>query len=596
MSLDGAFLHLVKTELKAKNLIGARVDKIHQPSRDEIVLHLRAQGGTSRLLFSANPMSARVCLTESPAENPKTPPMFCMLLRKHLGGGRLEEIAQDGLERILSLDFLCMNEIGDMVTNRLVIEIMGRSSNIMLLTRSDAGWRVIDSIKRVTDEVSSVRRVLPNITYELPPRPERLLITSCGNDEVVAALAEHRHERLHKALLKIFEGISPIFARECAYYAARDVDIAAGDVLDKPSALDRLLFFITRAREALSGGTARPVLVSSPVEGRAGKPLDFCFVPVEQYGGEMLVTPYDSASALLDAFFSSRSAADRMKQRSGELLKRLVNTYERILRKTELQKQELQACREREQFRVRGDLINANIYRIEKGQKSVTVDNYFTGGQETIELDARLTPAQNAQKYFSEYKKRYTAEKMLTTLIAEAEKELIYVDSVFDAVSRASGDSELEEIRRELVETGYLRGRSSPKGKKGEKQPKSLPPLRFVSSSGIEILVGRNNRQNDTLTLKTARPDDIWLHTQNIAGSHVIVCHADPDDATLTEAAQLAAYCSKARDSSRVPVDCTAVRYVKKPHGAKPGMVIFTNNKTLFVTPDENLYKTLKKE
>ncbi len=455
---------------------------------------------------------------------------------------------------------------------------MGRHSNIILIRDG----RVVDSIKRVTDDISSVRRVLPNIQYETPPRAERLNLLEVSPEDVWERL-KGSPERLAKRLLSVLEGVSPIFARECAYYAARDVDIACSDLTE--SMRDKVLFYLSKAKKSLEGA-AEYTIVSE----LGGKKKDFCFVNIEQYSTAMLISHAESANSLLDGFFAAADRTERTKQRAKDLLKLLMNSYERVSRKLELQKKELAECSEREVFRVCGDLINANIYQLEKGMTKCTLEDFYSGEPREITLDARLTPAQNAQKYYTEYRKLDTAEKMLTELIEKGGEELIYIDSVFDCVSRTENEAELAEIRRELREQGYLRsGKSDEKIKKTE-------PLRYVSTSGYEILVGKNNRQNDTLTLKTARAADIWLHTKDIAGSHVIIRTAEkgaPDEETIMEAAELAAYHSKGRSSSQVPVDYTAVKFVKKPAGAKPGMVIFTNNKTVYVTPDEETVKRL---
>ncbi len=580
MSLDGAFLHIVTNELQP--LVGARVDKVYQPSREEIVLSLRTfRDGGKKIVLSANSVSARLNLTEAGFENPQQPPMFCMLLRKHLGGGKLTAIRQDGLERIVSIDFECTNEIGDIVTNTLIAEIMGRHSNIILVRDG----RVIDSIKRITDDISSVRRVLPGIQYEAPPRQDRLCLLECAPEQVLEAVKDSP-ERLCKKLTSVLEGVSPILTREIAWYSAKDVDIACNALTD--SATDRLKFILNRIRSALNGGECDFTVVSE----LGGKKKDFCFINIEQYSTAMLVTHCDSANALLDGFFASQDRSERTKQRAHDLLKLLMNSYERVSRKLELQKKELAECSEREVFRVRGDLINANIWRLEKGQTKAVLEDFTTGEPVEIQLDPRLTPAQNAQKYYTEYRKLDTAEKMLTDLIAKGRQELLYIDSVFDAVSRTDSEADLAEIRRELREQGYLKGGV----RADEKVKKTSAPLRFRSSEGFEILVGRNNRQNDQLTLKTAKAGDIWLHTQGIAGSHVIICTGgkQPGEQTLFEAAQLAAYHSKGRSGSGVAVDYVPVKFVKKPAGSKPGMVIFTNNRTLFVTPDENLVNSLK--
>lgn len=580
MSLDGAFLHIVCNELQP--LVGARVDKVYQPSREEIVVSLRTyRDGGKKIVLSANSVSARVNLTTAAFENPQQPPMFCMLLRKHLSGGRLMAIRQDGLERIVSLDFECTNEIGDIVTNSLVAEIMGRHSNIILVRDG----RVIDSVKRITDDISSVRRVLPGIQYEAPPRQDRLCLLDVEPQQVLDAIADSP-ERLCKKLSAVLEGVSPILTREMAWYSAKDVDAACNALSD--SAKDRLRFILGRVKSAVSGGECCFTVVSEP----GGRKKDFCFINIEQYSTSMVISHENSANELLDGFFASQDRTERTRQRAHDLLKLLMNSYERVSRKLELQKKELAECSEREVFRVRGDLINANIWRLEKGQSKAVLEDFTTGEPVEIQLDPRLTPAQNAQKYYTEYRKLDTAEKKLTELIAKGQQELVYIDSVFDAASRTDSESDLAEIRRELREQGYLKGGV----RADEKVKKTSDPLHFRSSEGFEILVGRNNRQNDQLTLKTAKATDIWLHTQGIAGSHVIIRTEgrQPGEQTLFEAAQLAAFHSKGRSGSGVPVDYVAVKFVKKPAGAKPGMVIFTNNRTLYVTPDENLVNSLK--
>lgn len=573
MSLDGALLHCVKEELK--ELVGGRVDKIYQPSKEEVVISLRLLNGGDRsakkIIFSANGSNARVNLTKSDFDNPQSPPMFCMLLRKHLSGGKLINIRQDGLERILYFDFECVNEIGDIVTNTLTAELMGRYSNIILMR----GDRVVDSVKRVADEEKGLRRILPNIVYEAPPKQERLNILETSSDVITAEISG-KTERLAKALMNTLEGISPVFARECAFYAAGDTEITC-DRLDGKSQ-ERLKEFLDKARSALSGKAEFTLL-----KDENGKNKDICFVNVNQYGDLYTVSHFDTANELLDAFYSADSNSERTRQKAHDLLKLLNTAKERVSRKLELQRRELADCSKREDYKICGELIGANIYQLEKGMTKAVLDDYYTGEKREIKLDPRLTPSQNAQKYFTEYKKLLNAEQKLTGFIKKGEDELVYIDSVLDSVSRAETDAELGEIRRELTEQGYRHSNPKTDGK-----PKKLSePLKFTSSDGFTILVGKNNRQNDQLTLKTARATDIWLHVQNIAGSHVIIVTdgKKPPEQTLVEAAKLAALHSKARNSSRVPVDYTAVKFVKKPAGAKPGMVIFTNNKTLYVTP-----------
>lgn len=567
MSLDGAMLKYVREELS--ELVGSRIEKIFQPSREEVVISFRkpnsSDRGAKRVIFSSNGSAARVNLTEAALENPPSPPMFCMLLRKHLGSGRLLGIRQDGLERILYFDFECVNEIGDIVTNTLIAEIMGRFSNIILVR----GERVIDSIKRVTDEISGVRRILPNIVYETPPRLERVDFFA-EKDRKISALIENKTERLAKALPAVLEGISPIFAREAAFYAAGDTDAVCCELTDEQK--ERLDDFFDNARKAAC---------FTEIIDESGAKKDFSFVDVNQYGNGFAKRHFASANALLDDFYEKKS--DRASQRARDMLKLIKSRAERTARKLELQKKELADCADRENLRACGDIVNANIYRLEKGMTSAVLDDFYTGEQRKIALDARLSPAQNAQKYYSEYRKLCTAEKMLTGLIKEGKSELSYYESLLDSVTRAKTDGELTEIKRELAEQGLIRG------EKTLSKPKKSEPLKFRSSDGFTILVGKNNKQNDELTLKTSKASDIWLHVKDIAGSHVIIKTEGktPPERTIVEAARLAAYHSKAKNGSGVPVDYTAVKFVKKPAGARPGMVIFTDNRTLYVTPSE---------
>lgn len=573
MALDGAFLYMVKKELEP--LIGGRVDKISQPSREEMVITLRTRGGNEKLFFSAAAGSARVHITKSSIENPKVPPMFCMLMRKHLGGGRLLGIRQDGLERILYFDFEAMNELGDMVTVTLAMEIMGRCSNLVII---NSEGKIIDSIKRVDPEMSRERPVLPGMTYSYPPRDHRLDFRNCTAEDIAKAAETLPEADLSKTLIKIFEGISPIAAREWVYYAAKGSDAAKSDLHGE--LLERLAFAVRQTAEECAEGKC----VYTAVKDGNGLLKDFSFMPIYQYGGLMTAQEFDSACALLDYFYSERDSVSRMKQRSQDMYRLLQNASERIARRLANQREELKASADREKFKLMGDLISANLYRVEKGMGSVTVENFYDEScpQIEIKLDKRLTPSQNMQKYYGEYRKADTAEKMLTEQIAKGEEELAYIDSVFDALTRTKSEDEVNELRLELAEQGYIRA-----AKLKGKPPKARPPLEFVSPEGFTILIGRNNKQNDMLTTKLADKTDIWLHTKDITGSHVIIRaggKAVPDE-TVLYAARLAAFHSKAKNSSQVPVDYVPVRFVKKPSGAKPGMVIFTNNRTLYVTP-----------
>ena len=582
MALDGAFLYAVKNELQP--LVGGRIEKIHQPSREESVISIRTRSGSKKLYISANAGSARVHVTEKSVDNPQTPPMFCMLLRKRLGSGKLIAVRQDGLERILFLDFECVNELGDVVTVTLACEIMGRCSNLIVI---DHEGRVIDSIKRVDEEMSRERMVLPGMKYTLPPRDDRLNFLTAEPDEIKERLREVQPAELSKALIRVFEGISPVLAREWTFFAGRGAELRS-DTVDGDQ-LDRLLFAIKSAKQKLTEGECCFCVASD----RDGMLKDFSFVRLNQYGTLMLTKELGSASELLDYFYYERDRAARTKQRANDLFKLLVNLTERTSRRISAQQQELAACAERDRFKLWGDLISANIYRIQKGDSSAEVENFYEEGcpKVSIELDMRKTPAQNAQRYYSEYKKCVTAEEKLAAQIEKGEEELAYLDSVFDALTRAESENDIIQLRLELVQQGYIRS-----GGGKAKPPKALPPIEYRSSDGYTILVGRNNCQNDQLTLKFAEKSDIWLHTQTITGSHVIIVTdgATPPDKTIEEAAIIAAVNSKGRNSTLVPVDYCLARYVKKPSGAKPGKVIFTNYKTAFVKPDTELEQSLR--
>ncbi len=575
MALDGAFLSAVKNELDF--LIGGRIDKIHQPSREEVVMAFRSHGTNCKLLFSANANSARVHITKMGVENPKTPPMFCMLLRKHLGNGKLLDIRQDGLERILYFDFEAMNELGDMVTVTLAMEIMGRCSNLVIINSDN---KIIDSIKRVDSEMSRERMVLPGMTYTFPPRDNRLDFRTADAMQIHAALDNIPDGNLAKCLIKIFEGLSPVVAREWVSYASRGMDLNKSDMTD--DVFDRLVFYIKKSADELINKNCTFTVIKE----KDGAFKDFSFMPINQYGSLMVTKNVDTACETLDYFYSERDNVSRMKQRSNDLYKMLISSTDRISRRLQAQKEELKVSAERDKLKLFGDLISANMYNIQKGMDNITVQNFYDENYAdiTIPLDIRLNPSQNMQKYYGEYRKADTAEKILTKQIAQGEEELAYIDSVYDALTRTNSEDEVNELRLELAEQGYIRSSKLSKSK----PPKSRPPLEFVSPDGMRILVGRNNKQNDMLTCKLAEKTDIWLHTKDITGSHVIIQtngNPEPSDETVLYAARLAAFHSKAKNSSQVPVDYVQVKFVKKPSGSKPGMVIFTNNRTCYVTP-----------
>ncbi len=584
MALDGAFLRHIKKEIEEK-AIGAKVDKIYQPNREEMVLSFRTRSDNFKLLMSARANSARINFTRTVPENPKAPPMLCMLLRKRLAGARLAAVRQPGLERMLCLDFDATSELGDAIRLTLVMEIMGRYSNIIFV---DENGKVIDALKRVDAEMSSERLVLPGMTYQLPPPQNKLCLLDVPAPEIINRIKRIPADmELSKALLETLQGVSPIVCRELQHLTGHGNEITIQNMSEEQ--YERLSFFLTRIADTVKNTAGQPFMVTNPKQ----KPMDISFLKIEQYGLTAVVTRRESFSELLDAFYDERDRIDRMRVRSQDLLRILTTTSDRLSRKINLQHAELEHCAQRDTMRIYGDLINANLYQLQKGAAFAELQNFYDESLPLmkIKLDTALTPAQNAQKYYKAYHKARTAEEMLTVQIQQAQQELSYIDTVFEELSRAATEHDLAEIRTELMEQGYIR---APKGK--QKQPALLGPMEFVSSDGFRILVGRNNRQNDRLTMKQANNNDIWLHTKNIPGSHTIVVTEGRKvtETALKQAAMLAAFHSRGRDSSQVPVDYTEVRNVSKPQGAKPGMVIYVNNKTLYVTPSVRLAEELK--
>ncbi len=582
MPLDGLFLNRLKNELTGL-ILGGRVDKIHQPAKETIVVAMRAQGGNHKLLISASASNPRLHFTAQPQDNPKSPPMFCMLMRKHLTGAKLVDIRQVGLDRILQFDFETVNELGDRIIMTLAVEIMGRHSNIILI---GPDRRIVDSIKRINDEMSRVRPVLPGMTYTLVPAQNRLSLFEATPAQIIERIQAGPDLELSKALLQALEGVSPLVCREIAHHAARGAEVAVSKLTEEH--FIRLKFYLSQLIDRLSANETNPTMLVDA----AGKPKDFTFLDINQYGHALVCRSYDTYSDLLDHFYNERDRIDRMHQRSADLLKLLVNLADRTSRKLAAQREELKTSTERERLKIYGDLINSNLYRLEKGQKIASLENFYQEGSPAvqIELDPRLTPSQNAQRYYAQYRKADTAEKKLRALIEQGEAEQQYFESVFDELSRASLESELTAIRAELAAGGYLK-RTAKRGMKEEK----LPPLRFLSDDGFTILCGRNNTQNDSLTLKESRNSDLWFHTQKIPGSHVIVITEGRKvpDRTLEQACVIAAYHSKARESGKVLVDYTEVRNVWKHPSGKPGLVLYEPYQTAVVLPDGELVQRL---
>ena len=581
MPLDAICLRALTNELKGQ-LLGARIDKVQQPARDQIVLLLR---GNLRLLINAGPNQPRVQLTEVLRENPAEPPMLCMLLRKHLVGGRITEIEQSGLERIVTFTVRSVNELGESGTKKLVLEAMGRRSNLLLLDEDD---RILDCMRRVEFEVSGARALLPGLYYQLPTPLDKLSpLTDPEGAVELARRGGGAEETVERFLLDRYLGISPLIARELALraFGAADARFA-----DRSDGCERLAAEMERLAEAVRENRFTPTMLS-----REGKPVDFTYCPITQYGAETAQTTFPTFSALLDAFYTERDRQEAAQRRGRELTRTVTSAHDRVVRKLGMLEKEYAASQDRDTLRLYGDLITANLYRMERGAARLTAQNYYdeNGAELDIPLDPLLTPQQNAAKYYKRYTKAKTAEKHLREQIDKAVGERDYLESVQGEIALAQTEAEFAELRRELQETGYLR--RSGKEKKGREKP--IAPREFRSSSGLRILVGRSNVQNDALTRK-ADKRDLWLHTQKIHGSHVILCTEDGsyDDESLHEAALLAAYYSQAQGGSNVPVDYTSVKYVKKPAGARPGMVVYETYRTLYVTPDEEAIRRLNRK
>lgn len=547
MALDGIFLYHLKNEI-ASFAVDSRVDKIHQPSRDEIVISLRSREGSRKLLMSCNADSARIHFTEFAPENPPKPPMFCLMLRKRLTGAWITSIEQDNLERILRINFSGTDELGDKTNYALIIEIMGKYSNIIFVDRDN---RIIDSLKRVDESKSHIREILPGVTYVAPPAQDKLNIFT-DDISVIKEKIAVSNKGTYKAFLETVKGVSPIVCRE----------IENGLSLEEFKKM-----------------AENPVPTAVIVE----TPKDFTFIDVKQYGNIAEIKTYESFSKLLDFFYYEKVRLMRIKARSSDLFKALTTLQERAVRKAVNRQNELDECRDKETYKLFGDLISANQYRLEKGAPYYDLENYYDDNKIIrIPADVTMTPSQNSQKYYKEYRKKQIAESKLNDFISQAKAEADYFDTVIDELSRAKTDSEISEIKEELAAGGYIK-----RGQNKNKNTKSLKPMQFTTRDGFNVLVGRNNLMNDRLTLKTAKNYDTWFHVQDTAGSHVIceTSGTEITDTAIHDCAVIAAYFSKARESSNVAVDYTLVKNVKKPNGAKPGYVIYDPYKTEYVTP-----------
>ena len=581
MALDAATLALAAAELKNR-LLDAKIAKIFEPTRDELLITLRTRTETLPLLLSARSGSARVCLTAESFENPDTPPSFCMLMRKHLMGGRVLDVRMEPGDRIVYFDFQCVNEMGDLVLNTLCAELMGRYSNLVLVQNG----RIIDALKRVDFEDSQVRQLLPGLGYTVPPKPARPDFLAVSSASLVAAACQ-KDLPVADALGRTVAGVGPVVTREAAWCAFGETTLHACE-LDEAG--KRALIDAIDSIKAEYDAGGHPCSVISP----EGKPVEFTFFRPQQYGDTFVIKEWLSFSELLEGYYSEKDRAERLRTKSKELHKAVRNMYDRAVRKQAARKEELATAGKSEKLRLYGELLSANLYHIEKGMTEVTVPNWYDEGREvTIPLDLRYSPAQNAQNYFRNYKKKQTAARMLVELLDAGEKEIAYLETVLYEVETAAGEAALNEIRAELKSQGYLKYY-----KQRDKKQKPADYLRFVSSDGFEVLVGRNNTQNERLTLHTARGKDLWFHTQNAPGSHVVVMSEGQDipDSTKEEAAQLAVLHSSQSKGVKVAVDYTEVKNIRKTGDLKPGMVLYEHYETAYITPDPTLAQRLAKK
>lgn len=571
MALDAILLSGLVAELSEK-LEGARIDKVQQPERDKIILSLRSKGENLKLLISSAAGSGRIQLTTASFENPASPPMFCMLLRKHLIGGKIVKLTQPDWERLVLVDIISSNELGDSVDLRLAVELMGRSSNLVLIGNDG---RIIDCLRRMDYGGDAERILLPGMIYRLPPKQKKPLILKLDENERNALLADISYEKpIDKALMDTFSGLSPLMCREIS---AR----CRGNVTMLPTVISAFC-------DSVLAAELTPILISSE-----NKPQDFSFMYLNQYGDAFSQQIFSSFNELLDAYYLRRELLQSRQTRAKELTHLVKTNRDRIAKKLGLQNEELLKAEDREELRRSAELLTANLYRVKKGDSSVTVENYYDGGKELkIKLDPLKTPQQNSAAMFKEYNKLKAAKEHLTQLIDSGTKQLEYLNSVLDEIVRAETEADLSEIRRELLETGYIKKQKGTKPEKSKKQG----VLRFMSDDGFEILVGRNNAQNDELTTKLARRTDLWLHTKSVHGSHVIVSlnGETVSNTALMQAASLAVYYSQGREGGKTAVDYTLVRNVKKPNGALPGKVIYTDQRTVTAEADEALAARLK--
>ena len=578
MAFDAGMLACVVAEIREKSL-GARIEKVFQPERDEIVLQMRSLEGGKRLVINAGSNNPRIGFTTEQKENPMTPPMLCMLLRKHLQGAKLTDVRQADFERVAILEFETRDEMGFACTRYLIAEVMGKYSNLIF---ANGEMKVITALRTVDFSTSSLRQVLPGMTYELPPKQDKRDPIQTDGAAFDTLLSEGGDRPLDKWITATFLGISATVAREIAFRATgrTDTPVCAA----APDRVKSAFFEIT---DMIRQSKFAPCMIL-----RDGKPVEYAFCALHQYGADFEMRPYESAGLLLDEFFRTRDREHHIKQRAADVLRLLTNADNRIRKKLELQRAELLDCDKGEEYKKYADLITANLYQLSRGMTRVELTDYAdyredgSFGTCAVTLDSRLSPAANAQVYYKKYNKSKTAKIELARQIALGEAELQYIDTVFDSLTHAETSADLAEIRDELYRSGYA---SRMKNHALSRKPTTPTVAQFRTSGGYRVLCGKNNVQNEYITHKLAGKNDYWFHVKNLPGSHtVMLCEGEePSERDFTEAAEIAAYFSKGAEGQNVEVDYTLVRNVKKPAGAKPGFVIYRTNWSCIVTPNE---------
>lgn len=589
MALDGITTSAIVSELKSA-LVGGRIDKIHQPVADEIRMTIRGLGsGAKKIIISANSAHPRIHLTESTRENPMTAPLFCMVMRKHIAGGKIVDICQPNFERIIILRVESANEMGDITTKNLILEIMGKHSNLIL---TDENGKILDSIKRVTHEKSSVREVLPGKEYVFPPSQDKKNPLEAEQGDFLFSLHLQEGRKLQEFIYQTYTGISPIMAGEICSRAG--VDASNSCQVTTLEEGEQLFTAFDKTMAEIKAAAYQPAIYYQKENNRI---VDFAVLEMTQFSG-LQKKSFNSVSALLEGFYQERDNEAHIRQKAHDMRRLVMSNIERCVKKKEIQLKTRRETKGMELWKKKGELLTANIYAVPQGVTTFKTIDYYEADMPEIEIaiDPAKTPAENAQKYFSKYNKAKRTLAALEIQEKQNEEELVYLESVLNALDNAKDDADLSEIRTELAESGFIRRQVQ---KKGAQKPKKSKPLHYVSSDGYDIFVGKSNLQNDELTLRMAEPTDIWMHTKDIPGSHVIIRtngQSELPEATMEEAANLAAFYSKAKNSSMVPVDYTQRKNIKKPNGAKPGMVIYLTNRTIYITPDENRVNQMKTE